>query len=369
MIRRSCLVGVFLSYLPLVACTALIGVLIVLGGALRAVLWWLLVAVIGYGCLEAAWRSHKLAYRGVRVTREDQPDLMKVVDAVMERAGVRRLDGIWLTPGARAFALRGRRDLLGRHRLGVGLGLLKAAHLSADELMAVLAHEAGHLTDSRWLRRLLARRRRIVLRRLNKPLRRPLRRYWRWFLKVTRDQAVDSERHADAFAQQMCGAGTYARAIQRGGEASLVHQIAMKDIVRPCWDQRITPATLFEAYEEVWTRMPERVEAGVKNWMRAPEKPEDTHPGLAEITGGQIVPLPSVLRGNLPLARLEELDRQCTASLRQQERHYPMTTVTWPEIWAKRKESRSRAERDEIQTVAAPEGESRSETRPVLSEA
>jgi len=357
---------------------------VALGGGFSTLLWLLAAAAAGYPCLLGLLSTAPLAYRGVQVTRDAQADLMAVVDDVMKRAGLRRLDGVWLAPSAQTFALRGRRDWRGRRRVGIAVGLLNAAHLSVDELSALLAHEVGHLTDSHALRRLLARRRRGVLRRLNQPLMRPLRWYWRWFLKVTREQGVESERHADAVARQICGADMYARAIQRGGEASIVHALAMKHFVRPCWDQRITPATLFEAYEEVWTRMPERVAAGISRWLQAPAKPEDTHPGFAEITGGQIVPLPPDLRGNLPLAQLEELDRRCTASLRQQERHYPMTTVTWAEIWARRKEqqaaqamgeqqtagfSQSRAEPDKTQTAAVAEAGSPSEPGPVLSEA
>jgi hypothetical protein len=39
---------------------------------------------------------------------------------------------------------------------------------------------------------------------------------------------------------------------------------------------------------------------------------------------------------HLPLARLEELDRRCAASLRQKERRYPMRTMSWDEIRAER---------------------------------
>lgn len=330
-----------LSYVPLLACAAVIGALAALGGAFRDLLWLLLVAVIGCGYLAVISRGQQLVYRGVRLTSKDQPDLMTAVDGVMKRAGIRRLDGVWLVGDPGAGALNGRRDWLGRRRLGVVVGLLTVLHLPADELAAVFAHEAGHLTDPRPVRLFLGRRRLGVVERLDRPVTRPMRWYWRWFLKVTREQALDAERHADAVAAQLCGADVAARALQRVTEASLVHELAMRQFVVRYWDEQISPATLLPAYEAVWTRMPELVAAGVEARMAAPGAPADTHPGLAERCGGRVFPLPPSLRGNVPLGGLEELDRRCTASLRQKERHYAMRTMTWDEIRAERKAQRA----------------------------
>jgi hypothetical protein len=116
----------------------------------------------------------------------------------------------------------------------------------------------------------------------------------------------------------------------------MVHAIVMQRFIRPLWDRRIAPATLFEAYEAAWNRTPERVAAAVTAQMRAPDEPRDTHPGLAQRCGGRSFPLPPGLRGDLPLAGLQELDRRCAASLRQQERRYPMKTMTWAGISADR---------------------------------
>jgi Zn-dependent protease with chaperone function len=336
MLRRSCLAGIALSYAPAIAVLAAIVALFAWGGALGIALTLLAATVIGYAVVLVMFRTMKMQHRDVQVTRQDQPELMAVVDEVMERARIRRLDGVWLTPDPGAWALLGRRDWLGRRHVGVAVGLLTAAHLSADELRAILAHEAGHLTDPDHLRLFLGHRRRTALEKLKWRTTRPLRWFWRWFLRVTREQGLDSERHADAVAVQMCGADVAARAQQRVAEASLVHAMAMKRYLRPFWDRRIAPATFFEAYEAIWTRTPEQVAAGVTATMRAPDKPDDTHPGLSERCGGRSFPLPPGLRGDLPLARLEVLDRRCAASLRQNERRYPMRTMSWDEIRAER---------------------------------
>jgi Zn-dependent protease with chaperone function len=333
-IRRSCLAGVVLSYLPLLACAVVIGVLAAWGGALRIVLWLAVATVIGYAYIFALSRHKRLRYRGVRVTARDQPELMAVVDDVMQRAGIRRLDGVWLMAGANAGAIIGRRDWLGRRHVGIVLGLLMTAHLSAEEVTAILAHEAGHLTDPRRLRQVLGRRRRYAVSKLERRAARPSWWYWRWFLNVTREQGLDIERHADAVAAQMCGAEPAARAHYRACEASVVHVIAMKQFVLPWWERRIAPATLFETYRAVWTRMPELVRAGVDAEMSAPDQPGDTHPGLAQRCGGRWFPLTPELRGGVALAGLGELDRRCAASLRQEMCRYPVTTLTWAEIKA-----------------------------------
>ncbi len=344
MLWRSCLVGIVLSYLPRLASLAAVGVCFAWAGAAGTAFWLLVAALIGYAFVFAVFRVAQLQHRGVKVAREDQPELMAVVDSVMRRAEIRRLDGVWLAPDPGAWALMGRRDLLCRRHVGVAVGLLTVAHLSADELRAILAHEAGHLTDRRRLRLFLSGRRRSVLEKLEWRTTLPLRWYWKWFLKMTREQGLASERHADAVAARMYGADLAERAHQRSAEACMVHAIAMKRFIRPCWDQRIAPATFFEAYEAIWNRAPERVAAAVTAQMRAPDEPGDTHPGLARRCGGRSFPLPPNLRGDLPLNGLEELDRRCAASLRQLQRRYPMKTMTWAEIRAERKKQRPQQE-------------------------
>jgi Peptidase family M48 len=335
-LRRSCLIGIVLSYLPALAWLAAIGACFAWAGAASIAFWLLIAALIGYAWLFALYHATELQHRGVKVARKDQPELMAVVEDVMQRAGIRRLDGVWLAPDPGAWALMGRRDWLWRRHVGVALGLLTVAHLSADELSAILAHEAGHLTDRRALRLYLSRRRRIALRKLEWRTTRPLRWYWTWFLTMTREQGLDSERHADAVATQMYGADLAERAHHRSAEACEVHAIVMRRFIRPLWERRIAPATLFEAYEAVWDRTPERVAAVVTARMQAPDQPRDTHPGLAERCGGRSFPLQPRLRGDIPLTGLEQLDRRCAASLRQQERRYPMKAMTWAEIRAER---------------------------------
>jgi hypothetical protein len=158
--------------------------------------------------------------------------------------------------------------------------------------------------------------------------------YWNWFLKVTRQPALESERHADRVAASMYGAQVAARALHRVAEATALHDITIGQIVQPLWDNQITPATLFEAYETIWTQSPGDVAAALEALMNAPDSPGDTHPGLAERCGGHRYPLATRLRGDLPLARLTNLDRRCSAALAR-EQFRLMTALSWPEIKAR----------------------------------
>ena len=334
MIRRSCLAGIILSYLPALVAAGLIAAIAAWAGALTTALWLAVATAVGYAYLYAGTRHQRLRYQGgVRAARENQPELAAVVDEVMARAGIRRLDGVWLVPGAGAGALTGHRDRLGRRHLGLTIGLLTAAHLDTAELKAVLAHEAGHLTDTSRLRLRLCARRRHASTKLKRRGSRLLWWYWNWFLKVTRQPALESERHADQVAVSMYGAQLAARAHHRVAEATALHGITIGQIVQPLWDRRITPATLFAAYEAVWTQSPEHVRDALEALMNAPDSPDDTHPGLAERCGGHRYPLAPGLRGDLPLGRLADLDRRCSAALAREQRHL-MTAMSWSEISA-----------------------------------
>lgn len=302
--------------------------------ALRVLVWLLVAAVIGYAQMVAMSRHQKLQHGGVRITSKHQPALMSAVDDVMRWAGIRRLDGVWLEPGANASAISGHRDWLGRRHVGVTIGFLTAAHLTAEELTAILAHEAGHLIDPHRIRYLLGRRRRQALTKLERRSARPMWWFWRAFLALTRDQGVAIERDADAMSAQMCGDQIASRAMHRVAEAGVVHAITMRNFVEPLWEQRLTPATLLEAYERIWTQLPAAIAANVDARMNAPELPRDTHPGLAERTKGQGFPLRPQLRGDLQLVGLAELDRRCTAKLTQLGRRYPMRALSWSELQA-----------------------------------
>jgi Zn-dependent protease with chaperone function len=326
-----CLAGIVLSYLPVVVCAAVIGVICALAGDLHTALWLLAAAVVGYGVIYVQSGRGGIRYTGVQVTAASQPALMALVDSVVSRTSIRRLDGVWLQAGANAFALLGRRDWLGRQHVGIAIGLLTAAHLSVEELTAILAHEAGHLTDANRLRYFLGRRRDYAVTKLERRTARPLWWFWRWFLVVTREQGLSIERHADAVAAQLCGADVAQRAQYRFAEVSVIHGFAMAGFVVPLWGARIAPTSLFEIYQEVWAHGA-RVSAAVRSAMSAPDQPEDTHPGLAERCGGRHFAPRAGLSADLQLAQLAELDRRCTAQLTQRHCKFVVQPQGWSEV-------------------------------------
>ena len=328
-----CLAGIALSYLPVVACAALVGVICALAGDLPTAFWLLAAAVVGYSVIYAMSGRSGIRYTGVQVTRQSQPDLMAVVDSVVSRTNIRHLEGVWLQAGDNALALMGRRDWLGRQHVGIAIGLLTAAHLSAEELTAILAHEAGHLTDANRLRYLLGRRRSYAITKLERRTALPLWWFWRWFLMVTREQGLSIERHADAVAAQLCGTDVAQRAQYRAAEASVIHGIAMAGFVGPLWRARIAPTSLFEIYQEVWVNRA-GVAAAVRSRMSSPDKPEDTHPGLAERCGGRHFAPPAGLTADLQLVQLAELDRRCTAQLTRRHCKFVVQPRGWSEVTA-----------------------------------
>jgi hypothetical protein len=98
----------------------------------------------------------------------------------------------------------------------------------------------------------------------------------------------------------------------------------------------------------VWRQSPEDVRAALEALINAPDSPGDTHPGLAERCGGNRYPLAPGLRGDLPLARLADFDRRCSATLAREQLRL-MTAMSLPEITA-------RLEQEATQGEATPEG-------------
>jgi hypothetical protein len=65
-LRRSCLVGIALSYLPTLALLAAIGTGFVCAGAAGVAFWFLIVALTGYAWVFLWYRAAQLRHRGSR---------------------------------------------------------------------------------------------------------------------------------------------------------------------------------------------------------------------------------------------------------------------------------------------------------------
>ncbi len=328
--RRLSYAGcLLLSYLP----AALVVAVVVAVCAATDLLRWPFVlavtAAAGHVYLSVVTRHHKLHHRGILVTQKTQPALMSLVEEVMRRAGVGRLDGVWIQAGGNASALVGRRDWLWRRHVGVVIGLLTVVHLSGAEMEAVLAHEAGHLRDSNRLRMVLCHRRDKARSRLGRRRSRLSTPYWRWLLGVTREYGLDSERSADAFAVGLCGPDAVATALQRTREVAVIHEMALSRFVRPWYQRGLAPPSLMEAYETIWKADITLIADRVEQSLNAPVKPEDTHPGLSERTQGRRFEFSTHLRGDVSLLDVHQLDRRSTHFLTRRESKFAVKTVPW----------------------------------------
>ena len=85
--------------------------------------------------------------RGEAVTRRDAPDLFAMLDEVRAKVGGPKADAVLIAPDFNAAIVqRPRLGVFGWHRNYVVIGLPLLRALSRDEVMAVVAHEYGHLS-------------------------------------------------------------------------------------------------------------------------------------------------------------------------------------------------------------------------------
>ena len=301
-------------------------------GALHGLITLVVLFLIGHGYLSLVTRHEKIRFRGVLVTPRTQPELLALIDDVMSTAGVRRLDGVWIQAGGNAGALVGRRDWLWRRHVGLTIGLLTLAHLDQQDLRCVLAHEAGHLTDTHRLRARVCHRRSKARRALGRRRSRPTAPYWRWFLGLTRTLAIDSERDADRVAVKLFGVDATVAALQRVAEVSAMHAIATNEFLRPGYQRGVAPPTLWEAYEMVWHSGADLIANQIAHDLTAPDEAADTHPGLAERTQGRAYQVASNLRGNVELANFANMDQRTTFLLTRSQSPNALETRSWSEF-------------------------------------
>jgi Zn-dependent protease with chaperone function len=329
--RRSAGVWLVLSYLPTAVLAGLVAGVCAVFGELYWLVALLATYLVGDAYLRAGSRHHKLRYRGSPVTETTQPELRALIDDVMHRAGVRRLDGAWIEAGANAGALSGRRDWLERRRMGLTIGLLTVAHLDRADLQAVLAHEAGHLLDRKWIRARLVHRRQRAARVSWWTRVPPVAAYSRWFIRCTKAFALDAERDADATAVKMFGLEAAISALQRVAAIEAVHAVVADLFLRPGYLRGAAPPTLWEAYATIWQSHALVIDA-VTQRLAAEDQADDTHPGLAERTHGQPFALAPTLRGNVAIVGFELLDERATFRLTRTEAKVALHTVGWSDF-------------------------------------
>ena len=302
-----------LSFVPLIATLGMVWCLCWLVGLTNLAYGLALAYLVGDTYIRITTRQSRLSYAGVAMSAKAEPALYELIERTLARVRAPALDGVWLEHGANAGALVGRRDWLLRRHVGLVLGFLTVLRLDAAELEAVLAHEAGHLTDRDSLRRWLAARRYRGRRRLAARTSVATRWYWRWWLRLSRDQAIDAERHADAVAVELTSRHIAGEALGEIVVADAIHRWAL-DRLGEYWQQGVAPSRMQPLYEEAWERLSDEAARQLLDERVAePDAPEDTHPGLAE----RYTSLPSELKNRSLAAGLlqhdDYYDRACTA--------------------------------------------------------
>jgi Zn-dependent protease with chaperone function len=302
-----------LSFLPTVFLIAVIWVVAAALGGSTLVITVLVAYVVGDAYNRLARRGSRLRFLGVQVTEETEPELWRLVHEVVELPARTTIDGLWLTSGADAGALVGHRDWLLRRHVGLVLGLLTVTWLDTDCLRAVLAHEAGHLTDRDLPRLVLSQRRYRARSRVSSPLNRPLRWSWRWWLGATRELAIDTERHADRVSATLTTELALRQALGQLIVADIVHTNAL-DRLHALWDQGIGPKRIRPLYENAIAAIHPGTLSHIEQVLAAtPAQAEDTHPGAFE--RGAILPttLPRGLPHMSTLQDFDYFDRATTA--------------------------------------------------------
>jgi hypothetical protein len=278
----GCALWLALSYIPMIVALGLLAVgAWALDGSDLVIT--LLVGWVGGNVYMALnRRSGRLRFIGVCVTEQAEPELWQLVHETVELPARTRIDGLWLTSGANAGALVGHRDWLLRRHVGLVVGYFLVIWLDRESLRVVLAHEAGHLADRNVLRLRLARRRSRIRPRLTSRWHLPVRWYWRWWMAVTRESAIDAERHADRVSAELTGQTEVERVL---GEVMVAHAINQNasESLEQLWNQGVAPKRIVPFYRVVLRRLDS---AAISRLARAiteeTDQIDDSHPGAVE---------------------------------------------------------------------------------------
>jgi len=240
---------------------------------------WGISAVIGclllYGLY--AVRGARPRAEGLRVSREQQPELWSLADRAARAVGVRPPHQLWLTADARLTAWQNPHLLgllPGRRRIGIGVPLLTG--LTDQQLSALLATRlgpAGRSTGTPFPG---------LLRRNRDALRLILDRYAdtsgagpgprKWFggmytgyaRACLRWSAPDARRltlAADRAAARAAGPGTTVAALRRAQLLDALHQRYRQDFVLTGWDEGACPVAA-------------EVVPGFQDWLGSPDGQE-----------------------------------------------------------------------------------------------
>jgi Zn-dependent protease with chaperone function len=287
------LVGAYLLVVGLVAGLAF-GLRAVVGaggggyGAFRLLVFVLLLAAVAAWTLVTATLRGPDPVRGVRLARQEHPQVWALVDGVATAVRTRVPDELVLVDQASAAVLEHARFLRPSHRVLV-LGAPLLVTLSAAQLTAVVAHELGHYSGRHTaLARLTYRGQEVLVRMIRRLgprslLGRVLAQCVRAYVAVAAAVSRRYEFEADTYAAELVGAQVAAEAV---GEVPLVaagwHHYRRADVLA-AEEMGKRPDRMLLVFGDLWSRGARRTRA-VTDLGRWPEGPSiyDTHPPTKE---------------------------------------------------------------------------------------
>lgn len=292
-------------------------------------------------------RRDKFEAPGLRLERDQQPDLFRELEDVAQRTGQPMPAEVYLVPDANAFVAE-RGGVLGwgsRRVMGLGLPVLQT--LTVSQLRAVVAHEFGHFSsgDTRlgpWLYKVRAAMIRTVVSLGDSWLQAPFRWYAKLFLRITHAVSRRQELVADRVAADAVGAQPLMDGLR------VIHGVA--PAFQAFWDSEMVPVlgygyrpplvqglSLFMQAESVQAAMKQSVEASLQERETSPY---DTHPSLPErLASLAALPPGPVLADDPPAAsrlhQVAELESRLLAHMFGPDTAGEWKPVDWTEVGRK----------------------------------
>jgi Zn-dependent protease with chaperone function len=255
------------------------GRLVLFGGITIAIIVWSILP-----------RRDKFPDPGVRLHRDDQPELFAAIEKTAQAAQQRPPAEVFLVGDVNAFvAERGGIAGFGSRRvMGIGLPLLQT--LNVSELRSVLAHEFGHFHggDTKlgpWIYKTRGAIDRTIrgFAKADSLLCWPFRWYGNLFLRITHAISRRQELAADALAVRIAGLGPVQEALRKVNVAAPMFHAYLEHDYQPLLSRgvRAPLAAGFEAFlsTEGTRAMRQEVSAAA---MHERSDPYDTHPPLRE---------------------------------------------------------------------------------------
>ncbi len=235
------------------------------------------------------------APEGLRVMREEAPELFGLIDGISREAGGVNFDEVLLTDDLNAAVVQvPRLGIFGWYKTYLILGLPLMDSMAPDEFKAVVAHEFAHLShqDGRlgsWLYRLRASWARVMASLAEQGAPRPMLAFVNWFWPRFNASAFvlsrSQEYKADAFAARVSSPQAAASGLQRlAVEARRLHDGFWDGVLSEMKRRPSPPDDVFHRMQAFFHTEPDRGLA--TRWLAGAlamkTDTSDTHPGLAD---------------------------------------------------------------------------------------